>query len=169
MIGDLGEGILSLCVGESSISIGIFVDICGFPYLILVLFLILKYSGVCLLFPFFLTGVLRAVRAAAASLSVASRDTIGDSSLCSSFSVSMPSSSLFFLSSSSCGSSSSPSVYSLVFSSVSSSSSFSSPSSSSASSCSSVLASSSSISSLSSFVSSSSCFASSLLTEGLTS
>ena len=61
---------------------GILVGVWGSPYLILVLFLVLKYKGVCLcLFPFYLIGVLRAVREVVVSLSVAFRDTLGDSSL----------------------------------------------------------------------------------------
>ena len=52
----------------------------GLPCLILVLFLVLKYSGFCLfLFPFDLIGVLRAVRVVVASFSVSSGDTLGDS------------------------------------------------------------------------------------------
>ena len=53
VIGDLGEGILSLVLWESLISIWIFVDICGFACLVLVLFLVLKYRGVYLFFSLF--------------------------------------------------------------------------------------------------------------------
>lgn len=48
---------------------GTLVRVLGFPCLILVLFLVLKYKGVCLyIFPFCLIGVLRPMRAVAASL-----------------------------------------------------------------------------------------------------
>ena len=93
MIGDLGEvcvkdpspwvlirgAIFSCCLGESSITMGTLVGVWGFNYLILVLFLVLKYNGVCLcLLPFCLIGMLRIVREATASLSVGSGDTLGD-------------------------------------------------------------------------------------------
>jgi len=99
VIGELGEGILSFCVGEYSITIGILVDVCDFPYLILVLFLVLKYNGVFLcLFPFYLIGVLRVVGVVVASLSVDFGDTLGDSSLFSVPSFPFPSSFMSFLS-----------------------------------------------------------------------
>lgn len=89
------------------------------------LFLLLKYNGVCLCpFPFFLMGVLRTVREDNASLSVGSGDILGDSSLYFSPSYPFLSSPMSFISSSSCRSSSSLSVSSLKSSSVSSSSSF---------------------------------------------
>ena len=141
---------------------GILVGVWGFPCLILVLFLVLKYKGVCLcLLPFFLMRVLRAMREVVASLSVGSRDTLGDSSLSSAPSFPFLSSPMSFLSSSSCRSSSSLSVSSLTSSYVSSSSSFSFSYSYSYSSFSYVSSSSSSISSSSPSTSSSSCFTSS--------
>lgn len=104
-----------------------------FPCPILVLFLVLKYNGVCLcLFPFCLIGMLRVVRIAAASLSMGSGDTLGNSSLFSASSFPFPFSSLSF-SSSSPSSSSLCSYVSSAFPSVSSPMSFSFYSSSSSS------------------------------------
>ena len=52
--------IFSYCLGESSITMGTLVGVLGFPCLILVIFLVLKYKGVFLcLLPFCLIGVLR--------------------------------------------------------------------------------------------------------------
>lgn len=54
----------SLLLGDSSIVIGVLVGIWGFPCLVLLFFLVLKYRGVCL-YPFFLDfmGVLKEARA----------------------------------------------------------------------------------------------------------
>ena len=108
MIGDLGESCFDIpspsfffrgiafccCFCESSMTIGVLVGVLDLPCIILVLFLVLKYSGFCLcLFAFDFTDVLRAIRAVVASFSVGSGDTLGDFSssllwvveLCSSF------------------------------------------------------------------------------------
>lgn len=61
----------SLLIADSLIVTGVFVGVWGFPYLILVLFLVLKYMVVCIcLFFLGLIGVLKAAREVIASFSV---------------------------------------------------------------------------------------------------
>lgn len=85
MIGALEGDSFPWAEGESSIIIGTFEEGWGFPILILVPFLALKYIEACLfLFCFGLMGVLRAMGAASASLS----RILGDTSSCSVFSTS---------------------------------------------------------------------------------
>jgi len=70
-MGDLGGCTFYHCLDESSITMGISISVWGFPYLILVLYLVQKYKGVYLyLFPFYLIMVLREVRETTTSLSV---------------------------------------------------------------------------------------------------
>ena len=76
MIGALEGDYFPWVEGEYSIIIGTFEEGWGFPVLILVLFLALKYIEVCLiLFCFGLIGVLRVARVVVSSFSRVSQDT----------------------------------------------------------------------------------------------